>query len=362
MRKCVVIAAALLAQPAMASFNGWSHYRTITIDHTKVDSSSAAYTNFTVLVATQSVVYSTQTVGGELANGQDYAFFSDTCTTPLNWDVEKQNLDGSTTAYSWVQIPSLSSSTDTVIYNCWGNSSVISHIGYSTATYDANYGGVWHFSGAPLNSSDSTHNGFTWTTDASYTSTTGQIDGAINTAGTSEIHQTSGIHIPFTAPVTYSGWINLSAVGSDNFSLIFGDEGTHGLYIYQPSAGVYHYYFNTGSGIVDTTHSLSLNTTFMFDVVIDGLGNTIFYVNGSPATFAGVPAANIYYLMGSTVTSELPTGKIDEFRIYADVRSTGLIATEYANQSSPITFYSFGPENSAPVTSTSNALFFGSEM
>jgi hypothetical protein len=42
------------------------------------------------------------------------------------------------------------------------------------------------------------------------------------------------------------------------------------------------------------------------------------------------------------------TGTIDELRISTAARSASWIATEYANQSSPGTFYSVGPEQTLP--------------
>ncbi|HEX6836430.1 MAG TPA: hypothetical protein VF334_07635, partial [Polyangia bacterium] len=41
-------------------------------------------------------------------------------------------------------------------------------------------------------------------------------------------------------------------------------------------------------------------------------------------------------------------GTIDELRIATVARTPGWIATEYANQSSPSTFYAVGAEETAP--------------
>jgi len=94
----------------------FSHYRTITVDHTLCGASNS--TDFPVLVSGTYTYLKTTGNGGEVtnANGYDIGFYSDSgLTTKLDWEVEKYV---STTGeiVAWVRIPTLSHTSDTVIY------------------------------------------------------------------------------------------------------------------------------------------------------------------------------------------------------------------------------------------------------
>ncbi len=89
-------------------------------------------------------------------------------------------------------------------------------------------------------------------------------------------------------------------------------------------------------------------------VSFDGT-NRFLYLNGS--LNAG-PSAGYYNKMNTTYTSvgndrastsaNTFDGTIDEVRVSSVNRSAGWIATEYANQNSPSTFYSVGAEGASP--------------
>ena len=121
----------------------FSYTDTLTIDYTQVDSD---LTNFPTLVSLSGTWLKTIALGGHIgnSNGYDIQFFSDSgLTTKLNWEVEfYDNVNGILVA--WVQIPTVSSSTNTVFYIGYGDATVITFQGNVAGTWDSNYLGVWH--------------------------------------------------------------------------------------------------------------------------------------------------------------------------------------------------------------------------
>ena len=114
--------------------------RSLTIDHTKVPSTQS---NFTVLVSLTDPALKTVANGGHVANanGYDIGFYADSGgTTKLKWEVEKY--DGTTgNLIAWVKIPSVSSSTDTVFYLMYGDSSINTDQSDPPNTWDSNFKG-----------------------------------------------------------------------------------------------------------------------------------------------------------------------------------------------------------------------------
>ena len=100
----------------VTNFSGYAHQRAITINHAYVVTNFG--TNFPVLISgTYSWLAATSSGGyAQSPNGYDIIFTSDSsCATKLNWETESYSASTGAVNY-WVQIPSLSSSVDTVIY------------------------------------------------------------------------------------------------------------------------------------------------------------------------------------------------------------------------------------------------------
>lgn len=149
----MVLAILLLPLPAYASPGweaGYSYRKKIVIDHTKV-SGSTALVNFPVLIniASDNDLRTVANAGDvQNASGYDIMFTSSDGTTNRYHEIEKYT--ASTGEYvAWVNIPSLSPTTDTVIYMYYGNSSITTDPS-STRTWDgADYKGVWHLNETP---------------------------------------------------------------------------------------------------------------------------------------------------------------------------------------------------------------------
>ncbi|MDO8634974.1 MAG: DUF2341 domain-containing protein, partial [Dehalococcoidia bacterium] len=114
----------------------WVYRKSITIDHTKV---SADMTDFPVLINLSS---DSDLASDALDNGYDILFTSSDATTKLNHEIEQ--FDGATgKLVAWVKVPSLSSSSDTIIYIYYGNPSSGNQQN-PTGVWDSNYKAVWH--------------------------------------------------------------------------------------------------------------------------------------------------------------------------------------------------------------------------
>ncbi len=171
----VLISGAILLSPVIVNAE-YAYRKAITVDHTKV---SATLTNFPVLVTISNDNDLKNHVTS--VNGYDLVF-TDAGGNLL--DHELESWDGSTgTLVALVRIPSLSSTTDTVIYMFYGNSGVTTSQENKTGVWDSNFKGVWHLpNGSTLTANDSTSNGNNGT-NYGVTATAGKIDGGGNFSG-----------------------------------------------------------------------------------------------------------------------------------------------------------------------------------
>ena len=194
--------------------NKYGYQRVITIDHTQVPNTNQ--TNFPFLFNTTDPLLATTANGGHVSspNGYDIIFTSDSAgQNVLNSEIEKYNpVNGQ--LVSWVQIPTLSHTSDTEIYVFYGNSSITSSQQNPTAVWDSDYLGVWH-TGETTGSTiyDSTYNVLNGSA-INLVPEEGQIDGAqIFGDQSSYINEPSGFS-DFINGFTFELWANPSEVQS----------------------------------------------------------------------------------------------------------------------------------------------------
>lgn len=371
------------------TYNGYSHYRTITFDHTMDGSSNSS--NFPALISGTYSYLATAANGGEVQNTSasddgipgdlipdDLIFTSDPgCSSLLNWEIESYN--ASTGAINaWVKVPTLSASTNTVIYMCYDNSSISSFQGGATgAAWDSNYKGIWHFpNGTTLGANDSTSNGNNGTVSNAI-AVTSEIDGGANFNGTNAEVTTSYTQNSATA-YSIEAWMNTASTnvsvavqdrgsgagrsltlgldgaggcggggcgsssptgkplfGDDSNDIFIGVEGTSAL-----NGNTWHYLVGTWSASSGTSIATS-----QFTLYIDGakvgspsaitIGSDTSPLTGLGGTVFGYHQAwNSYY-----------DGVLDEVRISTIVRSEDWITASYNNQVSTSTFYTVGAQN-----------------
>lgn len=356
--------ATITLSPTQCTSNGYSYLRVITIDHTKVPHLDQV--NFPFLFNTTDPVFKSTANGGHVtsSSGYDIVFSTDpTGATKLDHEIETYDpASGKVTA--WVRIPSLSHTTNTILYIFYGNSSITTSQANPTAVWDGNYKGVWHLptvSGA-LNVNDSTGLN-TMTNYGATASSSGPIDGAaeFSSAGSQYIDAGNAASLQM-ATVTMEMWAETSNLNS--VQLLGGDaEGTNGYGLvyhgyYNPS--YQNFYFAIEKGGVENdvgvpsiggSNPITPNTWYQIVGTYDGTTMN-FYVNGllvattSAANALGITSGNfnigrypgypggLYYVNGS----------IGEVRVSNVARSAEWIAAGYNNQSSPSTFYSVGLE------------------
>jgi len=131
--------------------NGYVFRRAITIDHTKVPNTDQS--NFPVLISGTYSYLATAPNGGDVTSlsGYDIIFTSDAAgTTVLPDERESYNYFTGAVLF-WVKAPTLSHTTDTVIYMFYGNGSITTDQSNKMGVWDANYKGVWHLANGTQN-------------------------------------------------------------------------------------------------------------------------------------------------------------------------------------------------------------------
>ena len=114
--------------------SSWLHRKTVTINHTKV---AADLANFPVLVD----IVDSDLSSKAQSSGNDIVF-TDSSMNKLSHEIERyDNNTGHLVA--WVRVPSLSSTSDTVLYMYYGNAAA-SNQQNPTAVWDPNYMMVQH--------------------------------------------------------------------------------------------------------------------------------------------------------------------------------------------------------------------------
>ncbi len=326
---------------------GYRFRRSITVDHTKVPNTDR--TNFPVFISGTYSYLATTSNGGNVtnSNGYDIIFTSDAAgSNVLPFERESYNASTGAVIY-WVQAPTLSHTTDTIIYMFYGNSAVTTDQSNKNGTWDSNFKAVWHLpNGTSLSGADSSSNAVNGT-NSGLTATAGLMDGAASGDGGSG-HQINTANNPYTSSTFSSNGLTLSAwvkpVSNSGTSHIVSLEGA---YVIDVNAGKAGFEIN-GSG-TDLVSSASVPTGSWTHIVgaSDSSGNLKLYVNGVLSSSSSQSFYNLDSLMRAYSLGGHPTlsgynfnGGLDEARVSNTARSADWIATEYNNQNSPSTFYS----------------------
>ena len=382
-----------IAADAVWLSSSWNYRKAITIDHTKV---SSTQTNFPVLISLSS---DSDLSAGARSDGFDILFTSSDGSTKLSAERESYS---SGTLVAWVGIPSLSSSTDTVIYMYYGNASSCDQTLSSCTTIDgtankntvwtnASYAGVWHMQETPTSQpQDSTGNGLTLTYHGTWgagQSVTSKIAKGLSFNGSSSYLTAADNNILDPSPnYAVSAWIKVTSfgsglgywmdhvqsTGSTDYSYRHYYEGTSadpGRFSWDWYNGTSNFY----SGGYDSSYPNSVLTAGTFGYVVQTLlsNKFTFYFNGSDDTAPGSPSssgtmlnADSQLCIGANCNQFGATGNyinavVDELRLASVGRSAGWVSTEYNNQNSPSTFYSVGAQECMNPPDTSSQMRHG---
>ena len=252
---------------------------------------------------------------------------------------------------AWIEIPSLSSTANTVIYMYYGNASASSQQNI-TGTWNSSFNGVYHLNNSFLDATSNNHNGTnTGTTDISGMISNGRR--FLRSNGTDYITINGLMGSP--ANLTLSAWASLTTadpggaeiISIGDYALIRYDENSS-----SKTVGVFHSsstwnttgtgqnYAGTGWHYVVYTFDNAANTQKMY---IDGAlqATTTF----TPSiNYTGIGTNTFIGKHGNANTNMDFDGTIDEVRVSNASRTAGWVLTEYNNQNSPSTFWSVGSE------------------
>jgi len=335
-----------------SGLNGYANRRTITIDHTKVPNTDQS--NFPVLISGTYSYLATLANGGNVqhANGHDVIFTSDSgCTTKLDHEVETYNpLTGGVTY--WVRIPSLSHTTDTTLYLCYGNSAITTAQTNKTGVWNSNFKAVYHLGDQAANTSvlDSSANASNGVNAANTNlkSAGGKFGQALTYNGSNDNTATG---VTQTNSFTWECWFKLTdwttQSGSSNYStLMAGVYGSGGalLMAWKDSGYLVQFASDNVGGV--TTGAGSIAPGSWHHVAYTRTGNSGTYAlyldgewKGQVASGTNSTTSTITLGTRADFVAQALNGLLDETRISNVARSGDWIKTQYNNQNSPGTFY-----------------------
>ena len=306
-------------------------------------------TNFSILVALNNLIPNFNYANFAYTNGSDLRFMNSNSTVELNYEIENWNTNG--TSYVWVQVPTISSSSD-YIYCYYGATNASTFPAYTTngATWSANYQAVWHMN--QTNAINSVASGsLNGQASGTVTQVTGYIDGADNIPNSASALinvGTSGLIT--TNALSVSAWFKANAVGGVVHMIV--GEGNDGGY-----GGGLDFFITTDSkvrmypqdALVARADSATTIVTgqWYYAVATFDKTSTKMYINGilESNCIDGVQSARSATTMflGNYKLAAIPfNGQIDEVRISTVARSTNWAWASWSNQVSGSTFLNYG--------------------
>jgi len=319
--------------------SGWSYRKEITIDSSKV---TAALTDFPVLIslADSDLASFTQ------SNGEDIVFTDQSGTTVFAHEIDYYS---SGTLDAWVNVTSLSSSVDTVLYMYFGNGTCPNQENPS-GVWDSSFVMVQHMQETSGIHYDSTSND----NDASeYISpdsnnTSGKIAGAdfFDTGGDDYLEVVGDLVTGDGTSVSF--WEYEMTIGT-GYGCVYDDwSGGSGLLWQFGDLSTNFQVGNVGdwgNNLVYAHGGLVDDNWHYYTVTLSG-GTIILYEDGSSVsskshnTNVAADSDNVQIMRRSD--GNYATGKMDELRVSSTARSADWIQTNYNNQYDPDSFFDVG--------------------
>lgn len=345
---------------------GWNYFCPIQINSAQV---TGDLTNFPILInGLYNLPFHLWSV--VKAAGEDVRFTSDSAgANGLHYEISHISV-ANAQALIWVNVPSLSTSVNTVIYVWYGNSSATAPTATdstfgSQGVWNANYRGVWHLNQATAaNCLDSTSYGNTLLEYNSPTLSGTPFPGASTASGGLLFNGTNQYVAGATglsAGTTHTSecWMNSTrtvnttingyyiGIGTTSSYDILGYMGTYGtanqFVFIDRLTGIY------GGSVLSTStwyHSAVVRTSATSATGwLNGAANTTVDSNSSTPAGTGVwigvrPDGNWFF-----------QGYMAELRVSSVGLTSDWLATQYHNQSAPGTFAWCGMPNQALVKS-----------
>ena len=322
----------------------WSYRKKVTIDHNEVTSDLA---NFPVLISITDSDLSSRAQ----SNGDDIAF-TDESACKLNHEIE---YFGSSTGelVAWVDVPSVSSTSDTVLYMYYGNPSAPNQQN-APETWDSDYVLVQHLQETTGTHYDSTSYGNNGTAMGSLNQNAeGKIDGADEFDGSTNcyVQIADDDSLDGMSALTIEAWVKQSSYHANGIVNKNANDG----YMLQGWSDQRMYF--AVSGTTDRAMTLAgsypLNQWYHLVAVSTGT-QLLIYVNGTQRASSnkttGVQASTAPVQIGwaGGGTAYYFIGFLDEVRISQTARSEDWINTAYSNQNNPSTFCTIGSQETPP--------------
>ena len=342
---------------------GWQYRKMVTIDHSQV---IEPLSDFPVYI---------QTVDNDLKNhaqsdGDDILFMDGTGVAHRLW-FETETYDQSTgTLVAWVKLPSLNVIDDTMFYLYYGNAEVTSQQ-FPEQVWDDPYRAVWHLNNNPIEGIiDSTLNNNDGTSQGGMTSSdlvTGKTGPCLDFDGINDCISFS----EFTESMNTGTCIAWIKTTSDEIGVVWGEAKKTVDKPYMAFGKYSNDKLWFARDIFGSTSnyqgfkSIAMNDGQWHQVawLSKGSGNgNSFYFDGQQTSLSwqdGYDPNGMWFDDQYTDTQSIGaldrpnsrshwTGLLDEIRIADTPISSAWIATEYANQNTPSSFYSIGPEEPHP--------------
>ena len=339
----------LFSEVAVSQIAGYTNRLKGQINNGRV-SGTSNLSNFPVLMSFTLPDLRSTGNGGlvQSVNGYDILFTAANGTTILSHQIENY-VPTTGQIEIWVRFPTLLATSDTEFYMYYGNSGIVSDPS-SPNVWDSNYKMVLHMNN---DTNDAAGEG----TDAT-DSGTADIEGQIGRARNYGTNEGDLIQVPdpgvspldITGNITVSFWINISNL-ADGPDLITKGTYTDGYSMWITNNGNLRFQINNNALNGSANNQIANGVWSYLTFTRSPSGRSI-YVNGSPdaSDASGVSFnTNNDPLFISTTAFDFE-GSMDEVRISNTTRNADWIATEYNNQSSPLTFVA--QLNAEPVLQT----------
>lgn len=324
----------------------WTYRQRLTIDSAKV---SEDLSNFPVLIDDSIVAAALFT--NAKSDGSDIVVTAGDGQTKLKRELSRYDAGG--TLALFVKVPNVANNSDTDIFIYYGNANA--NETNDTDTWDADFGGVWHFEEAAGDPApqwkDSTGN--------ANDGTNGNIDGGMDgIAGRAVVPDESDESISVSNhatinpsdAITVEAWIHKS---SWNSSVALRKTNSYLIDSVLDAVNWRFFVWGPGGLSLDMTNAGVLDDwtyiagTYDPNLIAPQLRA---FVQGqqvsSASSTAAMTADTQTLFLGGNGSSAFLGGGLDEVRVSKVARSAGWIAATYANLSSPATFASTGGEQS----------------
>ncbi len=327
----------------------YSYYKTVTIDHTKVQTSNQ--TDFPVLFNSIDVDLKVTGSGGHVtdSNGYDIIFSSSTDSADkLDHEILKYiPTTGEFIAY--FRQPTIHTGSDDIIYLLYGDNTISTSQENKNGVWKTAYKAVLHLNEASGTLHDSTSNANDSSTNSGLTyHATGKNGYSVSSAGSGKIYYGDTNFPTGAGVVTLQVWEKMAWNTNGGYLMGYGPIGGGAAPILYAEWNQDFLKFTQVGSNFATSGSVWDDAWHKISCEINGSTLQKFYIDGTPDT-SGSLSCNFSlgleaFLLDSPDGGAALPANIQEARVYAGLLGANWEKTEWNNESNPGTFYSLGSE------------------